>query len=361
MSILSRPAKQGGATTYQEKVAQGYKTILASEMDADLNTLYDAWNDGVDAVNIRDNAITADKIAPNQIGPRELVDNLTGADILAVDAITARELAPDSVGTVELVNGSVTAAKLAPDARSLWTDTGTALRPTAVRNVELGPGTIKATLECAPTGTALFTSNHPWTPQDLTKASWALHIDAENNAFNVVQRAPGAAAGAGTIPFQVRGSDGKTLCSLADTSVLNGMLAVGAAVRQVQPLAMPVGLTIAGPSGFFTAFAFPSLTTRGGLVAIVGTIGWRLLMAAGNYHIGFAWQRDGATLPGSAMNFETGANSACAIPMPTPLLVDTTAPAGAHVYWLVAVVDVAGASLIFDGQNAGTLFLVEFA
>ena len=85
MPILSRPAKQGGATTYQEKVAQGYKTILASEADADLNTIYDAWNTGVDAVNIQPGAITADKLAPNQIGPRELADNLPG-DILAGDS-----------------------------------------------------------------------------------------------------------------------------------------------------------------------------------------------------------------------------------------------------------------------------------
>ena len=74
----TRPLKEGSVTTYQAKVAAGFPDILASEMDADLDTIYAAWNGGVNTAN--------------------------------------------------LVNGSVTYAKLAPDAQ-LWRDTGTALTP----------------------------------------------------------------------------------------------------------------------------------------------------------------------------------------------------------------------------------------
>src|SRR5215471_8358088 len=41
---LVRPTKEGGATTYQGKVALGFKDILASEADADHDTMYAAWN-----------------------------------------------------------------------------------------------------------------------------------------------------------------------------------------------------------------------------------------------------------------------------------------------------------------------------
>jgi hypothetical protein len=75
---VTRPLKEGSVTTYQQKVALGFPDILASEMDADLDTIYAAWN--------------------------------------------------GNVGTANLVDGSVTYAKLAPDAQ-LWRDTGTALTP----------------------------------------------------------------------------------------------------------------------------------------------------------------------------------------------------------------------------------------
>jgi hypothetical protein len=41
---LTRPLKEGSVTTYQQKVAAGFPDILASEADADLDTIYAAWN-----------------------------------------------------------------------------------------------------------------------------------------------------------------------------------------------------------------------------------------------------------------------------------------------------------------------------
>src|SRR5262245_66621896 len=41
---LTRPLKEGSVTTYQQKVALGFKDILASEADADHDTMYAAWN-----------------------------------------------------------------------------------------------------------------------------------------------------------------------------------------------------------------------------------------------------------------------------------------------------------------------------
>jgi len=59
---LTRPLKEGSVTTYQQKVALGFKDILASEADGDHDTMYAAWNAGVDTVNVKDGAITTPKL-----------------------------------------------------------------------------------------------------------------------------------------------------------------------------------------------------------------------------------------------------------------------------------------------------------
>ena len=60
---VTRPLKEGSVTTYQAKVAAGFPDILASEMDADLDTIYAAWNGGVGTANIIDGAVTTAKLA----------------------------------------------------------------------------------------------------------------------------------------------------------------------------------------------------------------------------------------------------------------------------------------------------------
>src|SRR5262249_22770356 len=82
---LTRPLKEGSVTTYQQKVALGFKDILASEADGDHDTMYAAWNAGVDTVNIKDGVVTPAK----------------------------RAAAPNGVGTTNLNNLAVTLAKLA--------------------------------------------------------------------------------------------------------------------------------------------------------------------------------------------------------------------------------------------------------
>jgi hypothetical protein len=70
--------------------------------------------------------------------------------------------------------------------------------------------------------------NAPWAPQVAATPSYQFSMDPVGDTVNVYRRAPNAAAGSVTVPFQVRGSDGKTVCSLANNSVLTGMLANGA-------------------------------------------------------------------------------------------------------------------------------------
>jgi hypothetical protein len=103
MAQIPRPPKQGNVMTYVAKVAAGYPHILAGEVDADLDTIYGAWNAGADTINIRDSAITSAKLAADAVGPRELQDSAVGTTNLAAAAVTTPTLADGSVTDPKIV------------------------------------------------------------------------------------------------------------------------------------------------------------------------------------------------------------------------------------------------------------------
>lgn len=231
MGVIQRPAKEGNATTYQGKVAQGYTKILASEVDADLDRIYAAWNGGADSVNIGPGAITSDKIAPGAVGTRELQDggvktidlgDLQVTTIKLADAnVTGAKIAnaPNGVGTSNLNDGAVTLAKLAPSAKTLGGDlSGTidaavVLKSTgqfdAGRSITFKggtPGTIQGALDCSNPGVAYLDVNHPWQPQDTSKSSWTFELDAAADTMRIQRRAPGAGAGVLTQQLALSGA-----------------------------------------------------------------------------------------------------------------------------------------------------------
>jgi len=111
MAIISRPTKEGGAATYQGKVAAGYTLILASEVDADIDTIYSAFNGGVDTPNLVNGAVTGPKLGPGAVSTTNLAT------------------APNGVGNTNINDGAVSEAKLDATAH-LWTAaTGGVLAP----------------------------------------------------------------------------------------------------------------------------------------------------------------------------------------------------------------------------------------
>jgi hypothetical protein len=104
MAQIPRPPKQGNVTSYVAKVAAGYARILAGEVDADLDTIYGAWNGGADTVNIRDSAITSEKLAADSVGPRELADGGIPTVALADGAVTTPKLADGAVTDPKIVS-----------------------------------------------------------------------------------------------------------------------------------------------------------------------------------------------------------------------------------------------------------------
>ena len=62
--LINRPTKSCGTTTYTDEVANGCPTILAAEVDGDLNTIYGEFNGGISNDNVSPTAaIACSKIA----------------------------------------------------------------------------------------------------------------------------------------------------------------------------------------------------------------------------------------------------------------------------------------------------------
>jgi len=161
MAKIPRPPKQGNTTSYVDKVAAGYTKILAGEVDADFDTIYDAWNSGADTANLKDGSITSAKLAADAVGPRELADGAVFTYHLQDLAITTAKLADNAVTTAKIANGNVTDAKIASlswakltSVPSAFPPTGAAggdltgsypnptIRPGAVTATSIAPGTI---------------------------------------------------------------------------------------------------------------------------------------------------------------------------------------------------------------------------
>jgi Chaperone of endosialidase len=160
---IQRPLKEGNVRTYQEKVGLGFTDILASEVDADVDTIYAAWNG---------------------------------------------TLGGDLTGT--LPNPTVTAA-----AKSKWSVSGAALTPTdATKRVAipgdtadatalvLGPRPAKFRIGAHPTADAAYLFHNRGFnsgPDNTSLPTWHLAIPNITDAFTIER----AAAGAGLTTTQL--------------------------------------------------------------------------------------------------------------------------------------------------------------
>jgi len=91
-TIIQRTVKRGDVRTFDESYNKGFKSVQASEVDADFDTLFDAWNFGT--ISVADGSVTSDKIANG--------------------AVNGDKIAPSSIVSGHIMDGAVAEVDLEP-------------------------------------------------------------------------------------------------------------------------------------------------------------------------------------------------------------------------------------------------------
>jgi len=190
---------------------------------------------------------------------------------------------------------------------------------------------------------------------DNTKPSWTLDLDYSGDQF-VVWRTP--VSGGAVALLLVRGSDGRTVCTLADGSVVRGQLAVNSVIGGVSTVAVPVNFSLS-TSGVWTTYAtLPAMTTRGGYVQLIAETNLSVSGqgGGGGGMVAQRWLRDGANVLIRTQIVNTALSTF--LPLSGIHVIDTACPAGSHTYVYQVLVQ-APAALLGGSTAEGTLQAIE--
>lgn len=340
MAVIQRPAKEGNATTYQGKVAAGYTKILASEVDADIDTIYAAWNAGVDTVNIKAGAVTAACLAPNAV---------TGS-ALAPGSITNAALAAGSVNSSNIVNGTIVGADIAAStitdsliANVAWTK----LIAPLIGALQLTPGVALV----AESGMCdLWANNVNMNGYNAAKPSWLIRLDFTGDQFTVY-RAP---AGSSSYTALLWVTNAGVLNASYPAGFVNrGLLGVNAVNSGAVFVNAPNNFQLT-TTGWTTFATLPAFTTRGGYVHLWSAASLTVVGPAGG---GYAWQRwlcDG----GAVIQTSQLISSTAYVPLPNLSWLHNPA-AGSHTYVLQVAVDPNMTMMSGANASGGGLLAVE--
>jgi hypothetical protein len=203
--------------------------------------------------------------------------------------------------------------------------------------------------------------NHPWSPDTPASASWAIKLDMPGDQITFWRRAPNAAAGTVTSPFVVRGSDGKTVCSLANGSVTGAMLGNGAPLYSAAAANLPFNLnySTAGAWNVFVTFSL-AVRAQGCAVFLLSSAALRWLGSSAACIVYLGWFRDGGILVQTQWSF-AGVSGFNYVMLPTIQHYDNNATAGTHTYGLGVYVSNNAGSVQTMADSAGQISGWSFA
>jgi hypothetical protein len=310
MAQIPRPPKQGNVTTYVAKVAAGYGRILAGEVDADLDTIYGAWNGGADTVNLRDGAVTSAKLAADSVGPRELQDG----------GIITTNLGDASVTTPKIADGAVTDPKIVSVA---WA------KVTATPTTAWGPAS------------GDLSGSYPAPSIRDGAVTTAKLVDASVTTIKI---------GVGAVTQYNIGDGQVTTTKLPDAAVTRPKLAPGALPGALVTVAI-TGFSTSVQGQWIAVATLPGLTTRGANPVLLFTNhGLGGVSSASPGYTAIRWVRNG----GHVTNTMYSPNAAnISYPVPSLPWLDVVPAAGTYTYELQVFLGTGTLNVQFGGGVTG--------
>ena len=149
MASITRNRKVGGTNEFHTEWQLGFDDIRADELDADLNTLYNSFNAGIDPVDLSvttgklaDGAVTTVKLADDAVTHDKIADDAVTSDKIAAGAIQAGHLGSNCVSGANIVDGSVDTGDLSANVNARLTPSWTGADASKVLTVKSDASTL---------------------------------------------------------------------------------------------------------------------------------------------------------------------------------------------------------------------------